>query len=285
MTPATVISPRPGVRRRRPLLRAVAAACAGVLTIALTGCMKIDINLTIKDDAVSGTMILAFDRQLLTITGQSEEQMLAALNRDSAVPEGEGITAERYADDTFIGYRYTLTKVALAEFAQADADEDSLRILHDKDAGVYRLTGAMDLSQVEAVPQAMRGIMDSIEVKIAVTFPGEVIRHTGELDGTTVTWRPALGERTLIEAEAKDSAGSWLATAMIGGSLLLALVVVVVVVFALLRRRPGTATPGEPGPQMPGPQMPGPQHMPGTVGGSPYQDPGSRSDATSNPDR
>jgi hypothetical protein len=65
------------------------------------------------------------------------------------------------------------------------------------------VSGLGELSESEQ--GAFEGIADTMNVRVAITFPGEVIDHNGQLDGRTVTWTPSGTQAVEIHARAADS--------------------------------------------------------------------------------
>ena len=52
--------------------RLTAAAILGVVTlVSLAGCVKVDVALSVHDDVVDGTMLIAADKRLADLSGQS----------------------------------------------------------------------------------------------------------------------------------------------------------------------------------------------------------------------
>lgn len=185
-------------------LRAIGVAA---LVVALTGCMKLDMDLTVSsDDKVDGTMIVGLARSLADVSGMSEEEMREELERDLELNDlPEGATAEPYQDDNFIGVRVQLEDVALDDLNE-DSSGDDLRILHED--GKYTVSGAFDLSAEELGDAPLKELAeDDAEMRIRITLPGEVIEHNGELSGRTVTWHPEFGERNEILAVAEEDEG------------------------------------------------------------------------------
>jgi hypothetical protein len=92
------------------------------------------------------------------------------------------------------------------------------------------------------------------DVRLAITFPGDVTSANGVRDGRTVTWTFALGQVQRVEATAylRGSPGAgWARLGLFGGGgLLLALVAAVAV---LLTRRRAVTAPVGPAPQGSGP--------------------------------
>ncbi|MDH5224170.1 MAG: hypothetical protein OEW46_05315 [Actinomycetota bacterium] len=176
------------------------------LTLLLAGCLKLDMAITISpDDTVDGEMVFAVNKDLLELTGQSVDDLIG----DTSLPSDvEGATQEPYEDDRFVGTRVMFEDVALADMQDA-SDPDSLSIVRNGDT--YEVSGVMDLTTDAADQQdnpfgdQVTEAFDTAELRIAVTFPGEVIEANGKIDGTTVTWEPVFGERTELTAVASAS--------------------------------------------------------------------------------
>ncbi len=209
-------------------IRTLAAGTAALLTLALTGCLKVDIDLAVDGDRADGYMIFGVDREFITLMQQLEEEFgdlpeAPPSDSDAFVEEFfgddlddfdnvDGATAEEWEDESYVGTRVLFDGVELTEFD--DPDDDTLRIMYDADAATYEVTGRMDMSHLEEIPEEdaqieaelgmpegfMEELLDRFDFRISITFPGEVREHTGELSGTTVTWRPAIGEDTEIYA-------------------------------------------------------------------------------------
>ncbi|SEF15191.1 LppM family (lipo)protein [Jiangella alba] len=197
------------MNRTRPV-RALAVVASALL---LTGCFKIDMQLDVSsDDTVDGEMVFAVSRDVSAMAesmGEDPDDLLSGEIDD--LPEGT--RAEDYEDDDFVGQRYVFDDVPLTEFDQ----NGTFSITHEGDEIV--VGGNLDLTDMD--PEAMAeefdgeempfgdlsGMMDSMELRVAITFPGEVTEHNGELDGTTVTWTPVAGEPNEINARSADSGG------------------------------------------------------------------------------
>jgi hypothetical protein len=229
-------------RRLRTIGRVAALAA---LAMAMSACLKLDIDLALSpDDTVSGSIIFAMDKGLLDLAGQSFDDLLA---ESAPIPEDvEGVTVEDYEDDDFVGQQFVFEAVPISEFA--DAGEGQLSIVHEGD--VFRVSGVLDLSSGLSGATGLTGFdpsqfLQGAELRVRVTFPGEVIEANGEIDGNSVTWTPVVGERTDIEAtgSAVEGGGSsnltlWL---IIGGVVLLLVIVAVVL---LARRKPRAPAEG-----------------------------------------
>src|SRR5262245_10599662 len=84
--------PMPALLARR--MRVVLLAAATLLL--LTGCVKLDVDLTVgSDDKVSGTFIVGIDKSLLQFTGQDGDALYNQITSDfdqSAAPAGSTVT-------------------------------------------------------------------------------------------------------------------------------------------------------------------------------------------------
>jgi hypothetical protein len=244
--------------RRATIARVAAFAIAALV---LSGCIKLDMALTVNsDDTVDGTLIFGVSKQLLELTGQSPEDLLA----EAPIPtDVEGVSSEPYEDEEFQGQQVTLDGVPLDEFNQgsfaggtgatgATASADQLRII--REGNNYVVSGAFDLSSVGASTGATGAtgfpgaeeLFRSAEMKISITFPGEVVRSNGRVDGSTVTWTPRVGERLEIQATGSARGGGDGSTMMIllivGGVVIVAAIVAGILMSR--RRRPAMATAG-----------------------------------------
>jgi hypothetical protein len=157
----------------------------------------------------------------------------------------------------------TFEDVALSDM-QEGSDPDALSI--ERVGDTYEVNGVMDLTSDDAELEGnpfedqIAEAFDTAELRIAITFPGEVLETNGRVDGTTVTWEPVFGERTELTAVASatgdasgDDGGAEPGSEAAGGSstdggntalsVILGLVIVAVVVglFLVWRRRSGAS--------------------------------------------
>jgi hypothetical protein len=228
-------------RGRRPLRTAVVAVLAAVGLLALAGCMRLDMDLTLSDDdTVSGTMTVAFSDQLAETMGMDPQELWDQAGDQVAADLPEGSSQEPYADGEYTGTTVTFEDMPLEELSGAGTDELSITREDDE----YVVQGTMNLSddtgQMSSLPP---GVADTFDVRIAVTFPGEVIETNGTVDGSTVEWRPAMGESTEISARGEASSGGlgggfpwWIVGVVVG----IAVIVLVAVLVVRSNRRSGT---------------------------------------------
>lgn len=209
---------------------------AGVATLAvlLTGCLKLTQDLTLNsDDTVDGEVTLAVSKELLELSGQSEDDALASLTEGEApLPEGVEAEVEAYDDGDFVGRTFVFSGASIERFS-GESDGD-LSIVRNGDT--FEVSGALDLTSGDAGvdlddPTAQQ-LLESFEVRISVTFPGEVQSSNGEVDGNTVTWEPSFGEVAEIAAvgSAIDSGGGSTLLWLVLGAVVVLVVILLVVV-------------------------------------------------------
>jgi hypothetical protein len=226
--------------RRLARLAALAA-----LALLLTGCLKLDVDLKIQpDDTVDGEVVFAVDKDLLDLTGGSFEDITGG---EMPLPNDvEGVRTEEYDDGKYVGQRYVFEGVALSAFTDP-TDPESLRIVREGDR--FTVSGVLDLSSGSTGAigaTAGQQFLSSAEIRVAITFPGEVISSNGRVEGNTVIWEPEFGDRLELEAT-----GSAVASGRgLGSALTIGLVVVgvaavgAVALVAARRRRPVEAVAG-----------------------------------------
>jgi len=253
-----------GGSRRPAALAALGAVCA----VVLSGCVKLDMAITLhSDDTASGTVVYAIQDSAAKALGQDPEDLLTqgAEGEDPATDFGEGATSAPYQADGYTGTKITFKGTSIDKLGEG-SDADALTIKRDGDEFV--VSGKLDLTELAddsgdtgdtgslVSPDQIASLFD---VKISVTFPGEVVSadKSAKIDGNTVTWTSDDGTVLNLDARGKatgDGGGGvpvwvWI---LIG---VVVLAVAAAVVFALTRRgRPGDApTDGEPPPPPPPP--------------------------------
>jgi hypothetical protein len=239
------------------------------LVFLMTGCIKLNINLGINsDNTVSGTVEFGVQKELLDLTGQNVEDLLGT---DSPfASDAPGVTVEPFDDGEFAGQQFIFEDLSIEEFNSGGVAGasgatgvtgagDSLQIARQGDTFV--VTGLLDLSSgLSGVTGPFGGtggaqFLESADIKIAITFPGEVLEAPGgQIDGNTVTYLPEFGERLEINAtgsavdngEAADVVGgsdSFLPLLLIIAGVVLVLLLVILLVVRSRRNKVGEGTP------------------------------------------
>lgn len=206
------------------------------LTFLLSGCIKLDMALTVnKDKTVSGAVILGFADSLAALgssTGSSAT--LAPGGLDNLInKKAKGVTVSKYHQGGFTGEKVTFDHAPLTAFSSS-AQKDGSFAIDIKGNHAY-ISGALDLSSSGTGTSGTSSMDDALtkamftgaQIRITVTFPGKITKSTGEIskDGRTVTWNPTIGGKTdLATTVALDSPMNFIPWA-IGGLLLIALII------------------------------------------------------------
>ena len=219
------------------------ALCA--LALLMTGCIKVDLNMELHDNnTVGGTMVFAVSRDLLALTGSSADDLLGQITASAGpLPSGARFQESAYADDKFEGKTYTFQDVPIDAFSQGTTAGETISIKRVGDT--FQVNGEIDLTPA-ATAQLQPGaaqLAKDMELRIAITFPGPVSQQSGgTITGNTVTWTPAFGEKTEIQAtgSAIGSGGNGSTMWILLG---LAILLVVVVALVLVRSRRSQVAP------------------------------------------
>lgn len=204
------------------------AAVSVLVLLTLTGCFKGKVDLSLNsDNTIDGTMLIAIQSGIGESFGSSDEEILGELTGDVG-SDLEGATSEDYSEEGFIGKKYTFKNQPLDAFSSGD-DGSDISITREGDSFV--VDGAWDTDDTDTGGVDLTSL--GAEFTFAVTFPGKVSDHNGELsnDGHTVTWNLLDPPATLHAEGGATTGGSPWAWLVIGlGVLIIAAVVVVVVV-------------------------------------------------------
>ncbi|MPZ25190.1 MAG: hypothetical protein GEV12_01725 [Micromonosporaceae bacterium] len=203
------------MRTRTTPARALATLGAiALLVLALAGCLKVDGDLAIDGDTVSGTLLTVLDKDAAEQLELNPDDVFASEN--DQLTSLDGVSVAPFDDGTWAGSELTFDQVALDDLNQvSQGDPDGLQITRDESADSYEFSMVNDLvwmSEVTQEPAAegevdLAALLETFDITIAVTFPGEVTEHNGELSGTTVTWSPPAGERTELRAVGQGAEG------------------------------------------------------------------------------
>lgn len=229
----------------RPL-RALAALALSAFMLA--GCMKVDMDLTIsgREDVVNGSLIFAVDKQVLALSGKPIEESFEDVQDGFDAKTPTGTRSEVFDDGKFYGRKVIFTDVPLSEFNNQDAEAP--RITHE--GGQYRFTMAANMAAPQDNP-GVQQLMNSIEIKVAVTFPGKVIEHDpkGVLEDRTVRWNLKMSENhQLLAVSEEPSSFPWLLLAAVAGLLGILVVLGIIVLFMRQNRKEPALIPVQAGP-------------------------------------
>src|SRR5690625_3249267 len=131
--------------RKLPIFTALLAVVA-----LLTGCMKIEANITLhEDDTASGYMIMAFENDVLEMLGSDVDDALDEMGLADDVPEGA--TVEPYEHGTYTGYRYLFEKSPIDTTVSGDMSVT-------RDGDTFVVDGEVDLTDDEGAEEFLSGM-------------------------------------------------------------------------------------------------------------------------------
>lgn len=167
----------------------VAAAIGSSLLLALSGCLKIDLDVAVSnDDTVSGTYVYA----LFDDTGTIDGSTIEALETD------EYVSAENFSDGTYTGKKYTITDQPVDLFFGTNMTQAVLSISRDGDDLV--VSGQLDLTDTDTDTAAVEERRSQADVRVRITLPGDIYESDGSISGNTITWVGEWDENTPINA-------------------------------------------------------------------------------------
>lgn len=228
-------------------MRILRIAVVAVLALALSGCVKLDMNLAVQpDNTVDGAVVLAVDKKLQGMAGGNLSDLL---NQGTTTQPAQGqVSQQPYDDGTYAGTQMNFTGVPISQF-QSGSNGNDLSITRDGDT--FRVSGTLDMStaggtsggssggsSASAAPIDLSALGASPQLRVRLTFPGDVLSANGVVDGRTVTWTPKAGEKIALQAVASatpaSSAGMWLVV----GGLVAGLALMGGLLVMTMRRRP-----------------------------------------------
>jgi hypothetical protein len=234
--------------RRTSRLIGLAGACA-LAVLALSGCLKLDADLTVNADATgSGMLAIEFQKEAAGFLGISD---LASFEKNFSGGDLGAEGLDKFTDctssETDAAYVYTCTFENEA-FAEGD--------------GPWTITKEGDLVVLRVVNEGQSGNPDDSldllggadlgSLTVAATFPGPITAVSGDgvekTSDTTATISGSLTDSIDASVTSESSSGGFSVSALLvilGALAVLALIVIVAVVL-LMRRRAASST-GEAG--------------------------------------
>ncbi|MBA3360928.1 MAG: hypothetical protein H0T94_05610 [Acidimicrobiia bacterium] len=217
------------------------------LALVLSACevrthLRVDAN-----DLSNGTItaVVGFDEEFRNLMAESGGQgdILAELESSA---EAEGWEAEPFVDGDIEGYQISrgfssieeLQELMSSSMLSEEWGYTDISFTEDEGDFVFEASGGNPMSELsgEAGFEGMEDLL-TIDFQIAVTFPGPVQEHNGDLEARTVTWdldNLETGTGTLF---GRSSVGGGFPWAIIGG-VVLALLVAGAVVWRLRESKP-----------------------------------------------
>ena len=216
----------------------IVAALGMLLVLALAGCVRFQADLSVDDqNRLDGDIVVALitDDQAGSADNAREN---ASKIEAQLLPElrgADGVTAEPYEQDDYVGTRFTLDDTPIEALDGGDAD-GALKLTRSGDT--FDFSGTLDFTPDDEplTDEEVEGDPKDSNITVAISFPGEVLDHNGELTGTQVTWTTTLEGSVDMHATA-SAIPSGPPVALIVLIVLLILAAVAVLVIVLIRRR------------------------------------------------
>lgn len=159
-----------------------AIALSALTAVALTGCVRFEMNVDLhSDDTATTEVIAALTQEAADQVGSGLfDQVLETEEDDDVVTEAyESEELDDNGNPLFVGARGTRENQPLDDLNLIVGD---LTVVRDGDDFV--VSG----SPIDLAAETGEEVPDDADASISFTFPGEVTSHNGQLDGTTVTW-------------------------------------------------------------------------------------------------
>jgi hypothetical protein len=217
---------------------AKALAITAGAAFALSGCIKLDMDMKVKADTkIDGTMIVAFNEEAMksmegmmeglgdknsktpTTKAKSFEQQTKDGVKEAQAKLPKGSSVKLYKKDGWLGQEIKFSNVdantALGAGLGAGAttgstsSSDTLKVT--KKGNTLELSGSLDLGggTGDTGGADMSGLMGASkpELRIKFSFPGKVTSASkgGKISGNSVTWTPKFGEKVVLKAVANAS--------------------------------------------------------------------------------
>jgi Protein of unknown function (DUF3153) len=206
-----------------------ALAAAGMVAVALLtgGCLRVQVAAAVRaDDTVTGELVIA------SVTAKPDEPGTVFSPPSDIAAR---VHSQPYREAEYAGTRLLFEGLTFEEFGRLNqvpgGEGHRLRLQLRRAGGLVLFTARVDLSQIPAP--------DKVDVGIRLSFPGRITSTNGVLSGNEVSWRPAAGQVTELNATARYADPGvlpWTRWAALVGGLAL-IVVIAVLLLALLAHR------------------------------------------------
>ncbi|MEU4364656.1 hypothetical protein [Promicromonospora sp. NPDC023987] len=180
--------------------RLVAVATLAVLTLTLSGCVRMGVEVELKpDDTAVSSVVLAIEDRYLDQTGQSPDDVIDTLTEGKGDPAQDADRTEDFQQDGYTGTRYVYPETKTADVGARVGWP--IKVVREGDD--YVVSGTLDLTE-QGLGSRGGASVDDLSVTVDITFPGKVTDSNGTIDGNSVRWEPTVGEA--VEISARGSA-------------------------------------------------------------------------------
>lgn len=157
--------------------------------VALTGCMKINMNMEVKKDlTMDMNMEMLMQESMLTTIGYSKEEMISSMKEEiySEMDRVEIEEIEKTIDgESWVGISITsdeLTDLEGEKVLKKDGDIITLTLPMDE------LDDEMDMDDIENSGYTLKDLKNmGMEMNVTIKMPGKATANVGKVSGDTVT--------------------------------------------------------------------------------------------------
>jgi hypothetical protein len=226
--------------------RKLLAALGMLLVLALAGCVRFQADLNVSDrDTLDGDIVVAVITDDKPDSADNARDAAADIEAQllPGLRGSDGVTATPYEQDDYVGTRFALSGTPID--ALGGGTDGALSLTREGDEFVF--SGTLDFTPGEepTTGEEVDGDAGDSDITVAISFPGEVLEHNGEISGNKVTWATTLEGSVDMEARASaipNGPPAWLWAVVALAALLIAAAVVVVIIRS--RRRASTTSAG-----------------------------------------
>lgn len=225
--------------------RIAGALIATAALLLLSGCVRFQANITVTpENTLNGDIVVA------TVVGDGDNAKVDAKDRATDIEKkllpnlsgADGVTRSDYDSDGYAGSKFSLSNTPIAAI-NSDSENGTLILTREGEKFVFNGTVNFTPDSDEAPPKDA----DESNIEVAISFPGTVTDHNGELNGTRVTWNTSYeGSLDMHAVASADSVGppAWMWPVIgLGG---LAIIAVIVIAVIASKRRTLGASDGVP---------------------------------------
>jgi hypothetical protein len=222
--------------------RKIMALLGMLLVLALAGCVRFQADLNVSDhDTLDGDIVVAVITNDEPDSADNAREAAANIE-NQLLPDlrgADGVTATPYEQDDYVGTRFSLSGTPID--ALGGGSDGALTLTREGDEYVF--SGRLDFTPGEepTAGEEVDGDAGDSDLTVAISFPGDVIEHNGEISGNKVTWATTLEGSVDMEARASaipNGPPAWLW--IVAGGAVLLIVLALIGMIMRLRRRAGT---------------------------------------------
>ncbi len=208
--------------------------------------MRFQADLDVSDhDTLDGDIVVAVITNDEPDSGDNARDAVADIEAQllPGLRGSDGVTATPYEEDDYVGTRFALSGTPID--ALGGGTDGALSLTREGDEFVF--SGRLDFTPGEepTTGEDVDGDAGDSDITVAISFPGEVLEHNGEISGNQVTWATTLEGSVDMDARASaipNGPPAWL-WAVVAGAVLL-IVVALIAMLVRLRRRAASTPAG-----------------------------------------